>query len=122
MKIQNLSRARRMLAGLLLAGGLLANPAIAGSWQQNVSVGGFNKVHLYTPDSVSAIGQGRGLLVVLHGCTQSIDAYLSANLTQKAKGARKNLGHWAKRKPIIVLIKSGVSTRLFSTSATSSSL
>ncbi|MAA95563.1 MAG: esterase [Rheinheimera sp.] len=60
-------------------------PAFAGSWQQNVSVGGFNKVHLYTPDSVSAIGQGRGLLVVLHGCTQSIDAYLSANLTAAAE-------------------------------------
>ncbi|WP_372626301.1 PHB depolymerase family esterase [Arsukibacterium sp.] len=90
MKIQNHSRAGRMLAVVLLAKGflatsLLANPAIAGSWQQNVSVGGFNKVHLYTPDSVSAIGQGRGLLVVLHGCTQSIDAYLSANLTQAAE-------------------------------------
>ncbi|WP_290610051.1 alpha/beta hydrolase family esterase [Arsukibacterium sp. UBA3155] len=85
MKIQNLSRARRMLAGLLLATGLLASPAIAGSWQQNVRVGGFNKVHLYSPDSVSAIGQGRGLLLVLHGCTQSIDAYLTANLTQAAE-------------------------------------
>jgi len=85
VKIQNLSRARRMLAGLLLATGLLASPAIAGSWQQNVRVGGFNKVHLYSPDSVSAIGQGRGLLLVLHGCTQSIDAYLTANLTQAAE-------------------------------------
>ncbi len=85
MKIQNLSRARRMLAGLLLATGLLASPAIAGSWQQNVRVGGFNKVHLYSPDSVSAIGQGRGLLLVLHGCTQSVDAYLTANLTQAAE-------------------------------------
>ncbi|MAD73512.1 MAG: esterase [Rheinheimera sp.] len=74
-----------MLAGLLLATGLLASPAIAGSWQQNVRVGGFNKVHLYSPDSVSAIGQGRGLLLVLHGCTQSIDAYLTANLTQAAE-------------------------------------
>ncbi|MBV2129269.1 PHB depolymerase family esterase [Rheinheimera sp. SM2107] len=74
-----------MLAGVLIATGLLSQSAVAGSWQQNVSVGGFNKVHLYTPDSVSAIGQGRGLLVVLHGCTQSIDAYLTANLTQAAE-------------------------------------
>lgn len=65
--------------------GLTAAPAFAGSWQQNQAVGGFNKVHLYTPDSVSSIGQGRGLLVVLHGCTQSIDAYLTANLAQAAE-------------------------------------
>lgn len=64
---------------------LTAAPAYAGSWQQNQAVGGFNKVHLYTPDSVSGIGQGRGLLVVLHGCTQSVDAYLTANLAQAAE-------------------------------------
>lgn len=85
MKIQAFSRAGSVLACIVFAAGMLAKPALAGSWQQNVSVGGFNKVHLYTPDSVSAIGQGRGLLVVLHGCTQSIDAYLSANLTQAAE-------------------------------------
>lgn len=65
--------------------GLSAAPAFAGSWQQNQAVGGFNKVHLYTPDSVSSIGQGRGLLVVLHGCTQSVDAFLTANLAQAAE-------------------------------------
>ncbi|HBN88529.1 alpha/beta hydrolase family esterase [Rheinheimera aquimaris] len=59
--------------------------ALAGSWQQNVATGGFNKVHIYTPDSVSAIGQGRGLLLVLHGCTQAVDAYLTANLAQAAE-------------------------------------
>lgn len=85
MKIQAFSRAGVLLAGVLFAAGLLSQPVVAGSWQQNVSVGGFNKVHLYTPDSVSAIGQGRGLLLVLHGCTQSIDAYLNANLTQAAE-------------------------------------
>ncbi|MDF3126786.1 PHB depolymerase family esterase [Rheinheimera sp. 1928-s] len=69
----------------LVALGLTALPAFAGSWQQNQAVGGFNKVHLYTPDSVSSIGQGRGLLVVLHGCTQSVDAYLTANLAQAAE-------------------------------------
>lgn len=59
--------------------------AQAGSWQNNVSIGGFNKVHIYTPDSTSGIGDGKGLLIVLHGCTQSIDAYLSANLEQAAE-------------------------------------
>ncbi|WP_333607223.1 extracellular catalytic domain type 1 short-chain-length polyhydroxyalkanoate depolymerase [Arsukibacterium sp.] len=85
MKIQAFSRAAAVLACAIFATGLLVKPAIAGSWQQNVSVGGFNKVHIYKPDSISAIGQGRGLMVVLHGCTQSIDAYLSANLTQAAE-------------------------------------
>ncbi|MDP2714365.1 PHB depolymerase family esterase [Rheinheimera sp.] len=69
----------------ILALGIAATPVLAGSWQQNVAVGGFNKVHLYTPDSVSAVGQGRGLLLVLHGCTQSVDAYLTANLAQAAE-------------------------------------
>ena len=52
------------LAALVTLGLLSSAAATAGSWQQNVAIGGFNKVHLYTPDSVSAIGQGRGLLVV----------------------------------------------------------
>ena len=73
-----------LVAGTLLSA-TLAIPAQAGSWQQNVTVGNFNKVHVYTPESLSPIGQGRSLLVVLHGCTQSIDAYLSANLEQAAE-------------------------------------
>lgn len=56
----------------------------AGSWQQNVTIGGFDKVHIYTPDSISPIGSGKSLLVVLHGCTQSIDTYLTANLESAA--------------------------------------
>ena len=59
--------------------------AVAGSWQQNVAIGGFNKVHIYTPDSASPIGDGKALLIVLHGCTQSIDAYLTANLEDAAE-------------------------------------
>ncbi|MEM0910703.1 MAG: PHB depolymerase family esterase [Pseudomonadota bacterium] len=59
---------------------VLTSKAMAGSWQTNVSTGGFSRVHIYTPDTESSIGQGRALLLVLHGCTQSIDAYLNANL------------------------------------------
>ncbi|NMH60986.1 extracellular catalytic domain type 1 short-chain-length polyhydroxyalkanoate depolymerase [Alteromonas ponticola] len=57
----------------------------AGSWQNNVTTGGFNRVHIYTPDSQSSVGEGKALLIVLHGCTQSIDAYLTANLEQAAE-------------------------------------
>lgn len=62
-----------------------ATAASAGSWQQNVSIGGFSKVHIYTPTSRSPIGDGKALLIVLHGCTQPIDAYLGANLDQAAE-------------------------------------
>lgn len=70
------------LAGTLL---LLAGPVQAGSWQDNLSLGGFNNVHLYTPDTDSAVGAGKALLIVLHGCTQSINAYKTANLEVAAE-------------------------------------
>jgi poly(3-hydroxybutyrate) depolymerase len=58
----------------------LSNNVFAGSWQNTQSLGGFNKVNIYTPDSNSSIGQGKALMIVLHGCVQSVDAYLTANL------------------------------------------
>ncbi len=61
------------------------NDANAGSWETNASVGGFSRVHIYTPDTESSIGDGKALFIVLHGCTQSIDAYLSANLEVAAE-------------------------------------
>ncbi|WP_078085299.1 alpha/beta hydrolase family esterase [Microbulbifer mangrovi] len=86
----NKIKLRKLLgASLGLAGAaclsLGASMSHAGSWQQNVTIGGFNKVHIYTPDSVSPIGDGKSLLVVLHGCTQSIDTYLTANLESAAE-------------------------------------
>ncbi len=57
----------------------------AGSWQQNVSIGGFNNVHIYTPDSQSPVGTGQSLLIVLHGCVQPINNYLTANLEDAAE-------------------------------------
>lgn len=68
-----------------IAAGLAAVPVFAGSWANNQSLGGFSKVHIYTPDSVSPIGEGKSLLLVLHGCTQSIDAYKTANLEAAAE-------------------------------------
>ncbi|GIU46177.1 hypothetical protein TUM4438_21340 [Shewanella sairae] len=70
---------------LLIVLGLSSSIAYGGSWQQNVSIGGFNKVHIYTPDSDSQIGQGKSLLIVLHGCVQPINNYLTANLEQAAE-------------------------------------
>jgi len=59
--------------------------AYGGAWQQNVTIGGFNKVHIYTPDSISPIGDGKSLLIVLHGCVQPIDNFLTANLESAAE-------------------------------------
>lgn len=64
---------------------LINAPAQAGSWQQNVSIGGFNSVHIYTPDSGSSIGTGKALLLVLHGCVQPIGNFLTANLEDAAE-------------------------------------
>jgi poly(hydroxyalkanoate) depolymerase family esterase len=63
----------------------LSHSVFAGSWQNNQSLGGFNKVNIYTPDSNSSIGQGKALMIVLHGCVQSVDAYLTANLESAAE-------------------------------------
>ena len=63
----------------------LGQVALAGSWQQNAAIGGFNSVNIYTPDSQSAIGHGRALLIVLHGCVQPISNYLTANLEDAAE-------------------------------------
>lgn len=77
----------RALAGVTftLLAALVSLGAHAGAWQNNLSLGGFNKVHLYTPDSVSPVGNGRALLIVLHGCTQSINVYKTANLDVAAE-------------------------------------
>ncbi len=67
---------------------LLASPPLAaqaGSWQNNVSLGGFNAVNIYTPDTVSPVGGGRALLIVLHGCTQAHTAFSGARLEVAAE-------------------------------------
>ncbi|QIL88770.1 PHB depolymerase family esterase [Microbulbifer sp. SH-1] len=74
-----------LTSGLGLSLALAAGTASAGSWQQNVAAGGFDKVHIYTPDTTSPIGNGKSLLIVLHGCVQPTDAYLTANLEDAAE-------------------------------------
>lgn len=71
-------------ATILFAGLLISFATSAGSWQQSVSIGGVNDVNIYTPDTTSPVGSGRSLLIVLHGCVQPIDNYLTANLEDAA--------------------------------------
>lgn len=73
------------LGRIALSSILLPLTAQAGSWQNNVSIGGFNAVNIYTPDSVSPVGNGRALLIVLHGCTQSYSAFATAKLEAPAE-------------------------------------
>lgn len=76
----------KLLANALISILVLFSPQnLAGSWQQNVAIGGFSKVHIYTPDSNSSIGSGKSLLIVLHGCVQPIDNYLTAKLEDAAE-------------------------------------
>ncbi|WP_394202901.1 PHB depolymerase family esterase [Shewanella waksmanii] len=84
MTLFTLSRRKRW-RDLLLIICFLAPMSYAGSWQQNVAIGGFNQVHIYTPDSNSTVGQGKALMLVLHGCVQPINNYLTANLEQAAE-------------------------------------
>ncbi len=86
-KFQKISRYKSTLISTTLISMLLAfSPQnLAGSWQQNVSIDGFNSVHIYTPDTNSSIGSGKSLLVVLHGCVQPINNFLTAKLEGAAE-------------------------------------
>ena len=48
----------------VLCAAIFSQPSFAGSWQQNVSIGGFNNVHIYTPDTQSSIGNGHSLVAI----------------------------------------------------------
>lgn len=73
------------LSRIALLSSLLPLAAQAGSWQNNVSLGGFNAVNIYTPDTASPVGSGRALLIVLHGCTQAHSAFSGAKLEVAAE-------------------------------------
>ena len=74
----------RQILALMTATLIFSSAAQAGSWQNNVALGGFSKVHIYTPDS-TALNDKKALLLVLHGCAQGIDTYLTANLDDAAE-------------------------------------
>ncbi len=56
---------------------LLTAGAAFGDWSLNERKGGFNAVNIYTPETVSPIGNGRSLLIILHGCTHPISDFIS---------------------------------------------
>jgi poly(3-hydroxybutyrate) depolymerase len=69
----------------LLCSIIIYIPTASAAWQQNVNIAGFNNVHIYTPDTNSPVGNGKALLIVLHGCVQPINNYLTANLELAAE-------------------------------------
>ena len=70
---------------VLCMGLLSTSQVFAGSWQSGVSLGGFSNVNIYTPDTDSPVGSGKALMLVLHGCVQPINNYLTANLEDAAE-------------------------------------
>ncbi len=71
-------------AGVTLGAGLLCATANAGSWV-NDAAGGFSMNNLYVPATTSPVGEGRSLLIVLHGCVQPISNFRTANLEKAAE-------------------------------------
>ncbi|MCA9541926.1 MAG: PHB depolymerase family esterase, partial [Myxococcales bacterium] len=64
-------RGQKTLTGLLML--WLVHPAAASAQQWTArAVAGLN-VQVYRPAAAGAVGQGRSLLIVLHGCAQSVD-------------------------------------------------
>lgn len=60
------------LAKVSVAAGLLAVPSTAGAAWETATIGGLD-VRVYTPAAESPAGEGRALMVILHGCSQSAD-------------------------------------------------
>lgn len=52
---------------------------ISTKWQKE-SIGGFNTVYTYVPETNSPIGKGKSLMIVLHGCIQEATDFQPANL------------------------------------------
>ncbi len=67
-----------ILAGIVLS--LTVSISHAASWSGKQTIGGLRSVYTYVPATTSQIGEGRGLLLVLRGCTQAASAFKTANL------------------------------------------
>jgi poly(3-hydroxybutyrate) depolymerase len=61
---------KRLSSGIVLAAALVPTTAAA-AWESK-NAGGMD-TRVYTPASTSKIGDGRALMIVLHGCTQTAD-------------------------------------------------
>ncbi len=87
------SRAKRIGLSALCAA-FVALPSQAATVMQDVVIGGFNRVDIYIPDADSPVyttdvvtesGNSKALMILLHGCTQSNDSYMNANLAEAAE-------------------------------------
>lgn len=76
------SKIRYLMIGLVLS--LFSISVNAGSWVTG-SAGGFSQVNLYVPTTQPPVGDGKSLLIVLHGCVQSINEFKVANLEVAAE-------------------------------------
>ncbi len=76
------SKIRYLIIGAVLS--LVSISVNAGSWTIE-SAGGFSQVNLYVPTAQSPIGEGKSLLIVLHGCVQHINEFKTANLEAAAE-------------------------------------
>ena len=70
-------------AGIALGTGLLCTNVTAATWERE-NIGGLN-TSVYTPATSSPVGEGKSLLIVLHGCLQSNTAFQTANLDKAAE-------------------------------------
>lgn len=70
-----------LFSAAVLAGVLAPSPAAADGVWSSRSVAGMT-VHVYTPATAGVVGEGRGLLVALHGCAQQATVF-------------RDLGNWA---------------------------
>jgi len=62
-----------------------SSAALAGAWSIEQRLNGMD-VYIYTPDSVSPVGNGRSAMIVMHGCAQTGDDYRNgANLEVAAE-------------------------------------
>ncbi len=77
-----MSKIRYLVIGAVLS--LVSMGVSAASWVTD-SAGGFSQVNLYVPTAQSPIGEGRPLLIVLHGCVQHINEFKTANLEAAAE-------------------------------------
>ncbi len=63
---------------------IICGSANAAQWNQQSFTGGLNTVHIYNPDTLSPIGNGKSLFIVLRGCLQPASAFKTSNLNKVA--------------------------------------
>ncbi len=80
--MMGIARIRLLIIGVVLS--MVTVGANAAQWQTEAA-GGFSRVELYVPDADGMVGNGRSLLIVLHGCVQPTGSFKTANLDVAAE-------------------------------------